>query len=229
MQAEAVSQATLTRKVPRKGVPDYTIGEEIANATSHGIGVVLGGAALVMLLAKAQADGGGMRTAAALLMGIPLILEYLCSTLYHAVQQPDAKRVLRVFDHACIFLLIAGSYAPFALVTLAEHGGVRLFAVVGALGVIGAISELFLRERQPGWLSTTYYLIMGWAIIFHIVDIYVLLPSPAFRLLLAGGLCYTVGVVFYALTKVRYMHFVFHLFVLAGSVCITLSALLYVV
>jgi hemolysin III len=132
-------------------------------------------------------------------------------------------------DHANIFLLIAGSYAPFALLTLASCGGIRLFAVVAALGIGGAVAELFLRERQPGWLSTCFYLAMGWAVIFQVADVYALLPAPAFWLLLAGGLCYSVGVVFFALKRIRYMHSVFHVFVLAGSVCITLAALVYVV
>jgi hemolysin III len=162
-------------------------------------------------------------------MGIPLIVEYLFSTLYHAIQPPRAKAVLRVFDHACIYLLIAGSYAPFALITLADHGGMRLFVTVFFLAVVGAVAEAILQERQPGWITTLFYLVMGWAVVLHITEVYRLLPTAAFWLLLAGGLCYTAGVVFYALTKVRYLHFVFHLFVLAGSVCITLSALLFVV
>lgn len=207
----------------------YTKGEEIANAVSHGIGCALAIVALVLLALRAASHGDGVRIAAAFLMGVPLIVEYLFSTLYHAVQAPHAKSVLRVFDHACIYLLIAGSYAPFALVTLADHGGLRLFLVVCALAVAGATAEAFLRERQPGWITPIIYLAMGWAIIFHIGDVYALLPASAFWLLLSGGLCYSAGVIFYAMPKVRYMHSIFHLFVLAGSICITLSALLFVV
>lgn len=207
----------------------YTVGEEIANSVSHGVGCALAIAALTLLIVASVRHGGGVRLAAALFMGIPLVVEYLFSTLYHAIQPPRAKAVLRVFDHACIFLLIAGSYAPFSLVTLAERNGMRLFAIVGSLALIGAIAEAFLRERQPGWLSTALYLAMGWAVIFCVTDVYELLPAAAFRLLVAGGLSYTAGCAFFAMTKVRYMHFVFHLFVLAGSACITLSALLFVV
>ena len=213
----------------RPDVPRYTIGEEIANSVSHGIGCALGIAALVLLIVQAVRHGGGAHLAAALFMGIPLIVEYLFSTLYHAIQPPRAKAVLRVFDHACIYLLIAGSYAPFALITLADHGGMRLFVTVFFLAVVGAVAEAILQERQPGWITTLFYLVMGWAVVLHITEVYRLLPTAAFWLLLAGGLCYTAGVVFYALTKVRYLHFVFHLFVLAGSVCLTLSALLFVV
>lgn len=216
-------------KTAAERVPDYTTGEEIANAVSHGIGCALAIAALVLLTVRGAIHGGGAHVAAALFMGIPLVLEYLFSTLYHAVQPKRAKAVLRVFDHAVIYLVIAGSYGPFALVTLAAQGGPRLFATLCALGVIGAIMEAVLQERQPSWMTTALYLAMGWAALLHGPDLMALLPPAAFALLLAGGVCYSTGVIFYALHKVRYMHFVFHLFVLAGSVCITLSALLFVV
>ncbi|MDO5709146.1 MAG: hemolysin III family protein [Coriobacteriales bacterium] len=210
-------------------LPRYTVGEEVANAVSHGVGCGLSIAALVLLVVRAVHHGAGVHLTAALFMGITLIMEYLFSTLYHAIQPPRAKAILRILDHVGIFLLIAGSYAPFALVTLEGHGGLRLFVFVGTVALAGAITEAFLQERQPGWLSTALYLAMGWVVMLHVTDVIELLPSPAFRLLVAGGLCYTTGVIFYAMTKVRYMHFVFHLFVLAGSVCITLSALLFVI
>ena len=213
---------------PQGAEKRYTIGEEIANAASHGVGCALAVAALVLLVGRASDHGNGIQLAAALLMGVPLVVEYLFSTLYHAVQAPHAKAVLRVFDHACIYLLIAGSYAPFALITLADNGGPRLFVAVCALAVAGATAEAFMRERQPGWICPIIYLAMGWAIIFHITDVYALLPSPAFNLLLAGGICYSAGVVFYAMPKVPYMHSVFHLFVLAGSLLHFLCILFYV-
>jgi len=221
---ESQSDYALEREI----APLYTIGEEIANSVSHGIGCAFSIAALVLLIIRAVQHGGGSHLAAALFMGIPLIVEYLFSTLYHAVQPPRAKAVLRVFDHACIYLLIAGSYAPFALVTLGTLGGVRLFVVMCAIGLTGAAFEAFMQERQPAWTTTVVYLAMGWAVMLHVTDLWELLPAPALSLLVTGGLCYTVGVAFYALHKIRYMHFVFHLFVLAGSACITLSALLYV-
>jgi hemolysin III len=209
-------------------LPNYTTGEEIANAVSHGIGCALAIAALILLTIRG-ASHGGAHVAAALFMGIPLVLEYLFSTLYHAVQPKRAKAVLRIFDHALIYVVIAGSYGPFALVTLADAGGLRLFVTLCVIAVIGAAAEAILQERQPGWITTVIYVAMGWAALIHMADLIELLPAPAFRLLVAGGICYSVGVVFYALHKVRYMHFVFHLFVLAGSVCITLAALLFIV
>ena len=178
----------------------YSLGEEIANSVSHGVGVLLGIAALVLLI-----------------------------VVYHAIAAPRGKAVFRVLDHCGIYLLIAGSYAPFSLVTLAGSGGLELCAAVWAVAVAGIVAECLLRERQPAWLTAVVYVLMGWLVVFRIGDLWELLAPPAFWLLLAGGLSYTVGAVFYAVKKVPYLHFVFHLFTLAGSVCITLSALLFVV
>ena len=174
----------------------YTVGEEVANSVSHGVGALLSIAALVLLIVRAVSHGGGVRLAAALLMGI--------------------------------YLLIAGSYAPFALVALADRGGIALGIAVWAVAIVGIVAECFLREKQPKWLTALIYVILGWAVVFHIVDLYQVLPAPAFWLLLAGGISYTVGALFYIPKNVRYLHFIFHLFTLAGSVCITLSALLFV-
>ena len=207
----------------------YSLGEEIANSVSHGVGVLLAIAALVLLIVVAVSHGGGVRLAAAIIMGVSLIVEYLFSTLYHALAPERAKAVFRVLDHCGIYLLIAGSYAPFSLVTLADRGGTGLCVAVWAVAVVGIVAECLLRERQPAWLTAVVYVIMGWLVVFHIGDLWELLAPPAFWLLLAGGLSYTVGAVFYAIKKVPYLHFVFHLFTLAGSTCITLSALLFVV
>ena len=207
----------------------YSLGEEIANSVSHGVGVLLGIAALVLLIVVAVSHGGGVRLAAAIVMGVSLIVAYLFSTPYHAIAAPRGKAVFRVLDHCGIYLLIAGSYAPFSLVTLAERGGLMLCCAVWAVAVVGIVAECLLRERQPAWLTAVIYVLMGWLVVFHVGDLWQLLPPPAFWLLLAGGLSYTVGAVLYAIKKVPYLHFVFHLFTLAGSVCITLSALLFVV
>ena len=207
----------------------YSLGEEIANSVSHGVGVLLAITALVLLIVVSVSHGGGVRLAAALVMGISLIIEYLFSTLYHAIAAPRGKAVFRVLDHCGIYLLIAGSYAPFSLVTLAERGGLLLCCTVWAVAVVGIVAECLLRERQPAWLTAAVYVLMGWLVVFRVGDLWELLPPLAFWLLLAGGLSYTVGAVLYAVKRVPYLHFVFHLFTLAGSVCITLSALLFVV
>lgn len=207
----------------------YSLGEEIANSVSHGVGAALSVAALVLLIVRAVSHGGGIRLLAALLMGIGLLVEYLFSTLYHALAPEGAKRVFRVLDHCGIYLLIAGSYAPFALVALADRRGLALAIVVWTVALVGIVAECFLRERQPKWLTAVIYVVLGWAVIFKVPDLWQVLPTPAFWLLLAGGLSYTVGALFYIPKKVPYLHFVFHVFTLAGSICITLSALIFVI
>ena len=207
----------------------YSLGEEIANSVSHGVGAALSIAALVLLIVRAASHGGGIRLLAALLMGIGLLVEYLFSTLYHALAPEGAKRVFRVLDHCGIYLLIAGSYAPFALVALGDRGGLALGIVVWVVALVGIVAECFLRERQPKWLTAVLYVLLGWAVIFKLPDLWQVLPSAAFWLLFAGGVSYTVGALFYIPKKVPYLHFVFHLFTLAGSVCITLSALIFVI
>ena len=207
----------------------YSTGEEIANSVSHGVGVLLSIAALVLLILRAMDHEGGTRLVAALLMGVSLILEFLFSTLYHALVPKRAKSVFRVLDHSAIYLLIAGSNAPFELITLADRGGLQLTFLIWGIAIAGVIAEVLLKERQPHWLSALIYLAMGWFIVFRITDLYELLAPPAFMLLVAGGICYTIGVGFYVAKKVPYLHFVWHLWVLAGATCITLSALLYVV
>lgn len=206
----------------------YTVGEEIANSVSHGVGTLLSIAGLVLLVVRAVSDGGGVRLGAAVVFGVTLILEYLFSTLYHAIVPEKAKRVLRILDHSAIYLLIAGSYTPFALVSLADFGGQRLFVVVWAIAAGGIVAETFLRERQPKWLSAAIYLVMGWIIVFRLAQLLAVLPAAAIWLLVAGGLCYSVSTAFYVAKNTRYMHFVFHLFVLAGSVCQFLAVLLFV-
>ncbi|MCH3967492.1 MAG: hemolysin III family protein [Atopobiaceae bacterium] len=207
----------------------YTVGEEIANSVSHGVGALLAIAALVLLIVRAVADGGGILLAAAIVFGGSLLLEYLFSTLYHAIQPPAAKRVFRILDHSAIYLLIAGTYTPFCLVTLADAGGVQLAVAVWVIAAAGIVAETFLRERQPKWLSAAIYLGMGWLVVIELPAFLVLLPGTALALLVAGGLCYTVGTAFYVAKRVRYMHFVWHLFVLAGSVCHFLAVLLFVI
>lgn len=143
-------------------VPHYTVGEEIMNSVTHGVGCLLGIAGLVLLIVFAALRGGGpAHMAAAIVYGVSIILEYLASTLYHAIQPARAKRVFRIIDHSCIYLLIAGSYTPFCLITLANDGGPALFFAVWAIAIIGIALECFMRERQPHWVSGLVYLLMG--------------------------------------------------------------------
>ena len=206
----------------------YSTGEEIGNAVSHGVGFGLAVAALVLLCVKAAHTGGGLRTCAAVMMGVTLVLEYLFSTLYHAIQAPRGKAVLRILDHSVIYLLIAGCYAPFTLVTLHDEGGVALCVAVWIVALIGVLIECFARQRQPKWVSALIYLAMGWCLVFKLPVLATLLPVGGMALLIAGGFSYSVGCVFYVLKRIPYSHMVFHFFVLGGSVCHTLAVLLFV-
>ena len=196
-------------------VPQYTVGEEIMNSVTHGVGCLLGIAGLVLLIVFAALRGGGpAHMAAAIVYGASIILEYLASTLYHAIQPAGAKRVFRIIDHSCIYLLIAGSYTPFCLITLA---------------IVGIALECFLRERQPHWVSGLVYLLMGWLVVFKLPELVSLLNPVALALLAVGGVCYTVGVPFYITKNVRYLHSVFHLWVLAGSIFQFMAVILFVI
>ncbi len=211
-------------------VPHYTVGEEIMNSVTHGVGCLLGIAGLVLLIVFAALRGGGpAHMAAAIVYGVTIILEYLASTLYHAIQPRRAKRVFRIIDHSCIYLLIAGSYTPFCLITLANDGGSVLFFTVWAIALVGIAFEIFMRERQPRWLTGLVYLVMGWLVIFKLPELVALLDPVALALLAIGGVCYTIGVPFYVAKKIRYMHSVFHLWVLAGSIFQFMAVILYVI
>ena len=187
-------------------------------------------AGLVLLIVFAALRGGGpAHMAAAIVYGVSIILEYLASTLYHAIQPARAKRVFRIIDHSCIYLLIAGSYTPFCLITLANDGGPMLFFAVWAIAIIGIALECFMRERQPHWVSGLVYLLMGWLVVFKLPELVSLLNPVALALLAVGGGCYTVGVPFYIAKNVRYLHSVFHLWVLAGSIFQFMAVILFVI
>lgn len=173
-------------------------------------------AALVLLIVKSVADGGGILLAAALVYGIAQLLEYLMSTLYHALAAERAKRVFKVLDHSGIYLLIAGTYTPYCLITLGHVGGIWLAAFVWAVSLVGIAFEAFWTYR-PRWISAVLYVALGWSIVFFIPTLFAELAPAGFWLLVAGGISYTVGAVFYIFKKVRYMHSIFHLFVLAAS------------
>ncbi len=216
------------RKAKRaKDVREYTLGEEIANSVTHGVGAALAIAALVLLIVRSVSDGGGMLLLAALVYGIALLVEYLMSTLYHAIAVPAAKRVFKVLDHSGIYLLIAGTYTPYCLITLEPVGGLWLGLFIWAVALAGVACEAFWTFR-PRWVSAVLYVLMGWCIIWFIPQLFDALDPVGFWLLLAGGLSYTVGALFYTLKKVPYLHSVFHAFVLAGSILQFVSVLLFV-
>ncbi len=205
----------------------YTLGEEIANSISHGVGALLAIAAIPILVVKAVSHGGGILLFAALVYTLTMLLEYTMSTLYHALAVDKAKRVFKVLDHSCIYLFIAGSYTPFCLISLADSNGIVLCAFVWVLAVIGVACEAFWVFR-PRWISAVLYLALGWSIVGFLPALIQAIPAAGLWLLVAGGLCYSVGCVFYVLKKIPYMHSIFHLWVVAGSVLQFLAIALYV-
>jgi hemolysin III len=210
-----------------KLIRDYSTGEEIANSITHGIGALLGIAALVLMTVVAVMHGGGVRLAAALAFGIALVIEYTASTLYHALTAERAKQVFKVLDHASIYLLIAGTYTPLCLVSLVNDGGIILCIIEWVLAFVGIAVEAFWVFR-PRWVSVLVYLAMGWLIALRIGAFAAAVSFGGVALLIAGGVCYSLGTVFYLLKRVSYMHAVWHLWVLAGSTCHVLSILLFV-
>lgn len=222
-----VSDTPRRARREKKNVREYTVGEEIANSISHGIGAALAVAAIPICIVIAVSHGGGVALAAALIYTISMLLEYTASTLYHALVPAPAKKVFKVLDHSAIYLFIAGSYTPFCLITLVDSSGMLLCAIVWALAIIGVALEAFWVFR-PRWISAVIYLLLGWCVVGFLPPLIANLAFPGLMLLLAGGICYSIGCIFYVLKKIPYMHTVFHLWVLAGSVLQFLSIVLYV-
>ena len=197
--------------------PRYSRGEEIANSVTHGVGWLLSVIGLVSLVVRAAATGGTLRVVSCAIFGATLVLLYASSTLYHALPSERAKRIFRVFDHSAIFLLIAGSYTPLALVALGGGWGWSLFGSIWFLAVVGILLSTVAHGRWR-WLSVTLYVTMGWLVVIAIKPLVAALDTPALVLVVLGGLAYTGGLVFYAWKRLPYSHAVWHVFVLAGSV-----------
>jgi hemolysin III len=192
--------------------------EEIANAVTHGIGLLLSIAGFVVLLVLATLRGTAWHIVACSIYGATLICLYAASTLYHAVISPRVKRALRIFDHSAIYLLIAGSYTPFLLVSLRGPWGWSLFGVIWGLALAGVLFKFWFVERFA-ILSTAVYIAMGWLVVIAAKPVITHLSLTAMIWLLAGGLAYTGGVIFFAAKRIPYSHAIWHLFVLAGSFC----------
>lgn len=210
---------------------DQTLGEEIANAVSHGLGALLAVAALPILVMRAINHGGVADVVAAAIFAATAILLYGISTAYHALPATlangRAKDWLNRLDHAAIYVFIAGSYTPFTLGVLNTGPGLTLLITVWAAAAFGVTIKLLNRLRHP-IVSTLLYVAMGWVVVFAIGPLMQRMPAAGLVLLLAGGLSYTLGAVVFLLDhRVRYAHFVWHLFVLGGSVCHFFAALFY--
>ncbi|MCB2149283.1 MAG: hemolysin III family protein [Deltaproteobacteria bacterium] len=209
-------------------VKRYDPGEEMANSITHGVGIILSIAGLGVLIAFADGYGNGRHMVSVSIFGSMLILMYTASTFYHSVRNLRAKVILQILDHCAIFLLIAGTYTPFTLVTLHGPWGWSLFGAIWGLALLGIVFELTaLRSRRV--LSLGLYLGMGWAVVAAIKPMLAGIAAGGLILLLAGGLSYTVGIGFYVMRNLRYHHAIWHLFVLAGSILHFFAILFFVI
>ncbi len=201
-----------------KPAPVYTLGEEIFNSVSHGVGALLAIAGCVVLIVFCTMNRGAKEIVSASIFGASMIILYTMSTLYHALTNKKAKRIFRIFDHDTIFLLIAGTYTPYALCCIKPFWlGVTILCAIWTAAVLG-ITLTSINLEKFSKLSTVCYVLMGWAIVFAIKPLYEQLPLFSLIMLIAGGLMYSGGVYFYKKKSVKYFHSIWHLFVLAGTV-----------
>ena len=202
--------------------------EELANAVTHGLGAALSIAGLVLLVVFASLHGDAWRVVSLSIYGATLVLLYVASTLYHGFRRPGVKRFFQALDHSAIYLLIAGTYTPVTLVLMRGGWGWTLFGLIWGLAVGGIVSNLLL-SRRLRFLSVFFYLGMGWLVVIALKPMLRMVPTGMVVWLAVGGLCYTLGLVFYTMKKLRFHHAVWHLLVLCGSVCHFFAMLFYVV
>jgi hemolysin III len=200
--------------------------EEAANSISHGLGLLLAIAAVPILLIEAKRGGSVPFIVGVSVFGGTMVLLYLASTLYHSLTHEGGKSLCRLFDHTAIFLLIAGTYTPFSLGVLRGPWGWSLLAIIWALAILGITLKLRVRTRYSR-ITIVLYVIMGWLAIVAIKPILMLVPVPGILLIFAGGIAYTAGLAFFATERLRYNHFIWHLFVIAGTTCHFFAVLWY--
>lgn len=217
-QLKELKDRTLTRI--------YSLSEEIVNSITHGIGAALSVAGLTVLVVLAVLYGNVTQVVSFSVYGASLIILYLASTLYHSFQHPTVKRVFKIIDHAAIFLLIAGTYTPFLLLGVQGAWGWTLLIIIWGLAILGvSFKALFIHRFQK--VSVLTYILMGWLSLLIIKSLLANIAIGGLIWLAVGGAAYTVGVVFYALKKVPYMHAIWHIFVIVGSLCHYFAVLLY--
>ncbi len=195
----------------------FNLREELAHSVTHGIGIVFGIVGLIILMSHAASCGNTRYIVGCGIFCAALIILYSASTLYHGIQHPTAKKIFRIADHSAIYLLIAGTYTPFTLVNLQGAWGWSLLGVAWGTALLGIILQ-FTPLRKYSHIRLILYLIMGWSIIVAVKPLAASVPPGAFKLIAAGGLSYTSGVVFYLWRRLPYHHAIWHLFVLCGSV-----------
>lgn len=210
-------------------IPNYSLGEEITNAILHGIGALLAIAALVLCVVFSAIHHNPYAVVSSCLYGSTLIILYTMSCLYHSLKVNNAKRVFRIIDHCSIFLLIAGTYTPLTLISLNGPIGWTLFGIIWGVSILGIILNAIDLNKYKV-ISMILYIMMGWAIIFTFPRLLKVIDMAGIYLLVAGGIVYTIGAIFYGVgKKIKYMHSVFHFFVLAGSILHFFAILLYVI
>ena len=204
----------------------YTAGEELFNRLTHGIGALLSLVAMVVLVVLSSRQGTVRGVVSYLIYGLSLVVLYASSTLYHSAGSEKARTVLRIVDHATIYLLIAGSYTPITMIALQGAWGWSLFGVVWGLAILGIVLKLTSLEKTKT-LSMTLYFLMGWLVVIAVKPMLAMVVPQLLVLMLAGGLFYTLGIIFYAAKKIPFNHGIWHLFVLAGSACHFIGFFLY--
>lgn len=200
--------------------------EEVASLLTHAAGALLSVVALIIMLALA--DGDPLKILSAAVFGSSLILLYSSSTLYHFFTSPRWKARFQALDHACIYLLIAGSYTPVTLITLRGTTGWWLFGTVWSLALVGVLMKTLRKGKRDHWISTALYLAMGWLVVFALGPLMKNLPMAGVWWLVAGGVAYSFGIIFFAWRKLPFNHAIWHLFVLSGSACHVLAITRYV-
>lgn len=213
-----------------KGHPieSYSLGETIANSVSNGIGAALAIAGLVVLVVLAALHGGGVRVLAALAFAVPMLLAFLMSTLYHALPGETPKRVFKVLGHDFVFFFIAGATTPYCVLLLGDTVGMAICSIEWVLAFVGVLVESIWLSR-PKWLPVALCIAMGAVFVTCAPALSEVLAPVGWWLLVAAGICFVLGIVFYLLRRLPYLWFISHLVVLAGSVCLFLSVALYVI
>jgi hemolysin III len=210
-----------------KPVKFYSPLEESINVGSHALGFIFGVVALILLIIKSVQYGTVWHVVSFSIYGASMVVLYAASTLYHSAKDPKVRRHLKVFDHAAIYVLIAGTYTPYALVTLHGFEGWLLFGLSWGIAIIGIVLKLFFTGRF-NIISTLAYVFMGWMVIFVIDTLVAKLSENGVFWLFAGGIAYTIGAVIYAIPKIKMHHAIFHVFVLLGTACHFISVYFYV-
>ncbi|MCM0082631.1 hemolysin III family protein [Geomonas sp. Red32] len=196
----------------------YTEAEELVNRLTHGFGALLGLVGAISLIRLAFSQHDSYRVVSAFIYGCSMVTFFCLSTIYHSVRRPRIRYVCRILDHASIYLMIAGSYTPFTLITLRGPWGWSLFGTVWGLGAMGACAKIFTTHRLR-FIGPLLYIALGWIVVVAIKPLSAALPANGMVLLFAGGLAYTLGVIFYLWDRLHFNHAIWHLFVLTGSAC----------